>query len=116
MKLCTFEIGGHFGSIDRLGIETPKGKILDLNSAYALTLAERDGHPRARVIADAVMPSNMLEFLQNEKHGPKAVNEVLDYLGGRIDDEGVLGVKGERLVWSMEAVRLLAPLPRPQSM
>lgn len=116
MKLCTFEITGDFGSIVRLGLVTPQEKILDLNSAYALTLAERDNHPRAQTIADAVMPSNMIEYLRSEKHGPKAVNEVLAHLGDRADNPDLRGIKGECLVRSLDAVRLLAPLPRPLSL
>ena len=93
MKLCTFEVTGNFGAVRRIGIVTPKGRILDLNAAYALTLFKRDNHPRARKIADAVLPPDMLEFLQNESHGPKIIAEIVDFLGDGMDNENLRGVE-----------------------
>ncbi|MDY6843203.1 MAG: fumarylacetoacetate hydrolase family protein [Thermodesulfobacteriota bacterium] len=113
MRFCTFEINTVLGPIRRIGIETFRGKILDLNFAYTLTLAVRDAHPRARELADVLVPADMLSFLQNETYGLKAVNEALAYLEDKIDDDNLRGTKGERLVHSREDIRLLAPLPRP---
>ena len=110
MKLCTFQVVDDFGPKERLGLKTPGENILDLNFAYALTLFEKESHPRARAIADAVMPSDMLTYLQNEKHGPKAVDEVLSHLGNRIEDRSLRGIHGECLVRPLENVTLLAPL------
>lgn len=115
MKLCTFEVIGNFGNIRRIGMVTPKGCILDLNAAYALTLSKRDNHPRAQVIADAVLPPDMVEFLRNEIHGPRTIAEIVDFLGDSIDDERLRGINREKIVWDEGEVSLLAPLPRPLS-
>ena len=115
MKLCTFEVKTVLGPIKRLGIETPGGKILDLNLAYTLTLAERDEHPRARELAGVLVPPDMLDFLKSGSFGRKAVDDALEYLDERIDDEGLHGAGGEKLVHTLDTVRLLAPLPRPNT-
>lgn len=115
MKLCTFELKGSFGPVRRIGALTPAGKIVDLNLAYRLTLAERDNHPRARELADVLAPPDMLDFVRNGAHGRRAVDEALAYLGKRIDDEALLGPGGENMVHELDALQLLAPLTRPLS-
>ena len=115
MKLCTFELTGSFGPVRRIGALTPAGKIVDLNLAYRLTLAERDNHPRARELADVLAPPDMLDFVRNGAHGRRAVDETLAYLGKRIDDEALLGPGGENMVHELDALQLLAPLTRPLS-
>ena len=115
MRFSTFEVGSRFGTVKRLGAQTAAGQVLDLNLAYALTLAERQQHPRAYELANALVPPDMLEFLINGQFGPDAVNEALACLGPRVDDPGLTGPGGERLVYDLEEVRLLAPLPRANS-
>jgi 2-keto-4-pentenoate hydratase/2-oxohepta-3-ene-1,7-dioic acid hydratase in catechol pathway len=115
MRLCTFEVRSRFGSARRLGAQTPGGRILDLSLAYALTLVEEQQHPRAYELADALLPPDMLEFLRNGQLGRNAVDEALAHLGPRVDDLPLTGARRERLVHDLEEVRLLAPLPRPNS-
>ncbi|MFH1091605.1 MAG: fumarylacetoacetate hydrolase family protein, partial [Pseudomonadota bacterium] len=116
MKLCTFEMNSPLGRTPRLGLKTQKEKILDLNLAYALMLAERDGHLRARELADVLVPPDMSAWLKNERFGRQAVDEAVDYLGARINGDDLRGPRGEKLLHGLEEVRLLAPLPRPSSM
>ena len=113
MKLCTFEVMTILGPMERVGVEIPGGKILDLNLAYALTLIERDGHPRARELANIVVPPDMLAWLENGSISRQATHETLTYLGERINDIDLKGPKGERIVHAYDNVRLLAPVPRP---
>ena len=115
MKLCTFEIKTPLGFVERIGMLTPGGNILDLNFAYALTLVERDEHPRAQELADVLVPPDMLAFVQNEKFGLKAVNEALAHLADRVDNKDLKGPNEENLVHLLDTVQLLAPLPRPLS-
>ena len=113
MKLCTFEVITVFGSMERIGVETPGGKILDINLAYTLMLAEQERHPRARELANVIVPPDMLAWLENGSHSRQATNKALAYLGERVDDLNLSGPKGERLVYARQDVRLLAPVPRP---
>jgi 2-keto-4-pentenoate hydratase/2-oxohepta-3-ene-1,7-dioic acid hydratase in catechol pathway len=115
MKLCTFELDTPLGPSRRIGVITPSDRILDLNLAYALMLAERDNHPRAYELAAILTPPDMLEFVRNGQHGRQAADETLAYLGLKIDDEALTGAKGEHIVHSINSARLLAPLPQPLS-
>ena len=116
MRLCTFERGSFLGRVSRIGLMTLKDRILDLNLAYALMLSERDGHPRARELAELLVPPNMSAWLQNEQFGRRAVDEVLAYLGDRINGDELLGSAGQQLLHSMENVKLLAPILRPNTL
>jgi 2-keto-4-pentenoate hydratase/2-oxohepta-3-ene-1,7-dioic acid hydratase in catechol pathway len=115
MKLCTFEVESRFGPVERLGVLTPGGRILDANFAYALTLLEREDHPCCYEVADVELPSYMIGFLENGAIARKALDFTLSYLGARADDPSLEGPDGEQLVYAAEEVRLLAPLPRPNS-
>ncbi len=116
MKLCTFEIDSPLGSIERLGLVRPGGQIADLNLAYALWLGETAGHPRAYEVADATVPPGMLEFLENGDTAMDAARAAIEHFGPRLDDISLEGDDGERIVYAEKEVRLLAPLPRPNSM
>lgn len=115
MRLCTFEVQSRFGSAERLGMATPAGRVLDLNLAFALTLAESQQHPRAYELANLLVPPDMLEFLMNGPSGRKAADETVAHLGPRADDPDLTGADGERLTYDMDEITLLAPLPRPNS-
>jgi 2-keto-4-pentenoate hydratase/2-oxohepta-3-ene-1,7-dioic acid hydratase in catechol pathway len=115
MRMCTFETKSRFGVVQRIGMQTPGGRILDLNLAYALTLAESQQHPRAYELSNELVPPDMLEFLMNDQFGRDAVNEALAHLGPRADAADLVGPSGEQLVYHLEEARLLAPLPRPNS-
>lgn len=115
MKLCTFEVRSPFGPEERIGV-VMHGRIVDMNLAYATTLAEREGHAAAFELAEALVPPDMIDFLRLGELGQRAVADALDYLGSRIESTGTLGPEGERVVWEPDEVRLRAPLPRPNSM
>lgn len=114
MRLCTFAVETRVGTHERLGLQTGRGNVLDLNFAYAFVLAE-GGHPRADALAEVLIPPDLLELLQNGRHGREAVEETLRLLGPRADDLGLTGAYGEQLVYSLDDITLLAPLPRPNS-
>jgi 2-keto-4-pentenoate hydratase/2-oxohepta-3-ene-1,7-dioic acid hydratase in catechol pathway len=115
MRLCTFEVQSRFGAMERVGAQTSGGRILDLNFASALTLTETQQHPRAYDLADILVPPDMLDLLTNGEVGRNAVDEAMAHLGSRADDPELTGPEGERLTYDMHEIRLLAPLPRPNS-
>lgn len=115
MKLCTFETDGALGRARRIGAVTTGGAIADLNLAYAAMLSERDAHPRARELADVLVPADMVALLENQRFGLAAVREAMAFFGARIADPGLRGPEGGLLTHDPEAVRLLSPLPRPRS-
>jgi 2-keto-4-pentenoate hydratase/2-oxohepta-3-ene-1,7-dioic acid hydratase in catechol pathway len=114
MRLCTFELKTPLGPASRVGVETPGGRIIDANLAYAVMLVERDDHPQAYEVAAAVVPPEMLHLLRAGDFGREALTTALDYLAGRADQE-IAGPRGEVVSHEPGSVRLLAPLARPNS-
>jgi 2-keto-4-pentenoate hydratase/2-oxohepta-3-ene-1,7-dioic acid hydratase in catechol pathway len=113
MKLCTFEIKTPLGRHQRLGAVTPEG-IVDLNFACAWSVSQL-GEARPQSFAAAVLPGNMLQFLQSGETGRSYAIRTLDALD-RAGTQRLSGVNEETLVYSMDEVKLLAPLPNPTSL
>lgn len=108
MKLCTFEVPTPLGAKQRLGAVTERG-IVDLNMACA-SLLHRKGEARPYKLAAVVLPDNLLEFLEEGNTARCYAAEALAAL-----EPGAAGPQAETLLYRMEKVRLLAPLPNPAS-
>ena len=109
MKLVTFELDTPLGRVQRLGALVGDA-VLDLNAATARLLAER-GHGRPQRVADALVPPDMLAFLEGEGPAMEAAREALAAFAP-LADQDARGPHGERLFHRLEDVRLRAPLPR----
>jgi 2-keto-4-pentenoate hydratase/2-oxohepta-3-ene-1,7-dioic acid hydratase in catechol pathway len=113
MRLVTFEIDSPLGPLQRLGCIRPEG-IVDVNLAYRDLLASRSGGtPRAAWIADALVPANMLDFIETGELAEVALREAVDYATGSL---GRNARTGAQMLWDQDEVRLLAPLPTPRSL
>ena len=109
MKLVTFEIATPVGKFARVGALT-KEKIVDLNMAYTLLLAEL-GEAQPYRLAEAQVPSTMLTFLEGGAFPMGKAHQALSFV---VDSDNVVaGPAGETLVYSRDSVRLLAPIPNP---
>lgn len=108
MKLCTFEVRTALGRSRRLGAYTPAG-VTDLNSGYSALLHDR-GLRRTQVQADALVPPDMLLFLQMEEQGMDLARQVEAFV-----EPGMQGPGGETLLFAPGDLRLRAPLPNPAS-
>jgi len=108
MRLGTF----YAGRALRLGAKL-EDMIVDLNLALAGQLA-RQGERRPYALAAALLPAEMLDFLES---GPRALAEaakVLARVGEQLRaGEPVQGPDGEPVVYKEADVRLAAPVPRP---
>lgn len=82
--------------------------VVDLNYAYALYLREAEGEERAYELAEGRVPRHMLGFLQGGEKAIAAATRALSHLAGR-----TTGLSGERVVYPLAEVRLLAPLSQP---
>jgi 2-keto-4-pentenoate hydratase/2-oxohepta-3-ene-1,7-dioic acid hydratase in catechol pathway len=110
MRLVTFEIGTPLGLVRRTGAWEGDA-IIDLQLARALVL-DRLGRARAAIIAEAEVPADMLEFLQGGEYALELAREAVAGAVERGDDRF-----GTATVRHAEGdVRLLAPLPRPNSL
>jgi 2-keto-4-pentenoate hydratase/2-oxohepta-3-ene-1,7-dioic acid hydratase in catechol pathway len=113
MKLCTFEVKTHLGRHQRLGGVIPDG-IVDLNFACTWYLACH-GESRPQAVADAVLPSSMLQFLQAGETAKSYAVRTLEAIGTKAKAHPQ-GINEETLVYEPGQVKLLAPLPNPASL
>ena len=114
MHLCTFEIKTPLGRHQRLGAIVNEG-IVDLNSACAWHLHSK-GEPQPYRLANALVPSEMLGFLQGEITSTTFAQATLDHLTQVIlGGDTPIGLKEETIIFKPSDVRLRAPLPHPTS-
>ncbi len=111
MKLITFEVAAPIGPVERLGALSG-GRAVDLNSAHAAMLA-RAGKPAPQRISDAFVPSEMTAFLEMGDDALAEAKRALEFAAA--EGPAALGVRGERLSYSENDVRLRAPL-RPRAL
>lgn len=110
MRLVTFELPTPVGKIRRSGA-LEGDNVFDLALSRTAQLASR-GNPRASVIAQAEVPEDMLEFLRGGEFALEAAREAIDYVKSSGDD----GADEATVRHDLADVRLLAPLPRPNSL
>lgn len=110
MRLVSYELTTVTGPQTRIGAVLSDGRYADLQSAYRAVLgdngASREGAAR---LAAAAIPSDMVGFIQNGVTALDAAQSALDWVTAK--DE--TGPDGATLVFAPEAVKLLAPVPRP---
>lgn len=111
MKLVTFLVTTPVGPAERVGALAKDG-VVDLNFAYAALLASGGETGRSYEIADGLVPSDMIGFLTGGALSRAAADEALAHVANRPD---AMGPNGERLVHPAAGVRVLAPVPRPNS-
>ncbi len=107
MRLVTFEITTPLGPARRSGALTGEA-IIDLSLARAAML----DRPRAREIAAAEVPADLLELLGGGDWALEVAREAVDHA----ERVGIESFGGARVRHSAGDVRLLAPLPRPNSL
>ncbi len=104
MRLVTFE---NPVCQPRVGAVTADGRIVDLNSAYALYLRDVQGEAASERIADAIVPSDMRELFEGGDTSLAAARTGLDYaLHQRAD---LTGVRREPVLYQ-SGVKLRAPI------
>jgi 2-keto-4-pentenoate hydratase/2-oxohepta-3-ene-1,7-dioic acid hydratase in catechol pathway len=115
MKLCTFEVKTALGKHQRLGAVIDQG-IIDLNSACAWHLYSK-GEAQPYRLANALLPSEMLPFLQGEVTTMTFAKTTIEHIQQILaSGKTPIGMNEETLLFQHNNVRLKAPLPRPTSM
>jgi 2-keto-4-pentenoate hydratase/2-oxohepta-3-ene-1,7-dioic acid hydratase in catechol pathway len=112
MRLVSFRLNTPIGNFVRVGALHGQS-IIDLNMAYARLLADRKEAQPYR-LANAIVPSTMLELLEGGPSALAAARQAFDYVvpfGAPIQ-----GPKGETIVYTETDVRIIAPLPNPPSL
>ncbi|MFC1916033.1 fumarylacetoacetate hydrolase family protein [Chloroflexota bacterium] len=111
MKLVTFEVKTEVGKFQRIGVLRDQ-EVIDLNAAYSSYLREVRGIYRWRELAQSILPTDMLKFIEGGDMSKEAAQLALDYLER---EGGSEGKDGEKLIYQVGKVRLMAPVPRPVS-
>jgi 2-keto-4-pentenoate hydratase/2-oxohepta-3-ene-1,7-dioic acid hydratase in catechol pathway len=114
MKLMSFTISTVVGAVPRIGVLL-EDKVIDLNMAYAryLSCSGITGSPYE--VAQAIVPPDMTRFLKVGKIGKEAVKRALESVERQSEREPPVGPGGEAIVYKLADVKLLAPVPRPNS-
>jgi 2-keto-4-pentenoate hydratase/2-oxohepta-3-ene-1,7-dioic acid hydratase in catechol pathway len=119
MKLVSFQVATPVGQFVRVGA-IHDSSIMDLNMAHVRTLADA-GETQPYRLAQAQVPSTMLEFLEGGRSTMTAARQALDHVIR--DGQSALGPRGETIFYARAAdamtragVHLLAPLPNPPSL
>jgi 2-keto-4-pentenoate hydratase/2-oxohepta-3-ene-1,7-dioic acid hydratase in catechol pathway len=111
MKLATFEVETALGPERRVGIHTKSG-LIDVTTGYACMLDEQ-GDAAPVELADAIVPPDMLAFLERGGRAIEAAREVVSFVER---DGRERGPNGARVVFDPDDVDLRSPLPRPNSL
>jgi len=111
MRLVTFELITPLGPARRTGAMDGADHVVDLSLARAGLQAAK-GRPRHRALAAAEVPSDMLELLEGGEYTMECAREALDHIAQSGDDS----LDGAAIRHALTDVRLLAPLPRPNSL
>lgn len=112
MKLVSFRITTPVGTFTRVGA-IHRQNVVDLNMAYTRWLGDqREAQPYR--LANAQVPSTMLEFLEGGSSTMAAARRAFDYvvtLG-----PSTKGPFGETVFYGTSEVKTTAPLPNPTSL
>jgi len=103
VRLLTFLAGSH----TRLGAEL-RDKVVDLNAALVWML-EQNGEPAANRLAEALLPSDMLSFLQAGLRARQEGERVLGYIASVLSQSDVPA----GILFDRSDVHVCAPIPRP---
>jgi 2-keto-4-pentenoate hydratase/2-oxohepta-3-ene-1,7-dioic acid hydratase in catechol pathway len=115
MKLVTFQVKTPIGLFNRIGCLS-SNLIIDLNSAYASHLHYERSEEDIYALANASIPSDMVQFLHLGSTSNEASKKGKEFVERELKrNEQLVGPKSEQITYRREDIRLLAPVPRPKS-
>jgi 2-keto-4-pentenoate hydratase/2-oxohepta-3-ene-1,7-dioic acid hydratase in catechol pathway len=113
MKLVSYEVATVVGRFERIGA-LAHGTIVDLNAACAAYFAQSQNENAALRQAAALVPPEMIAFLEGGAVSREFADKSVAYAGERLVNEAQpRGVRGARLTFSEGELTWLAPVPRP---
>ena len=118
MRLLTFDVKTPLGIFSRIGAMVD-GKTVDLTLGYATYLSEVEKQLKALEMASALVPPDMLSFLDGEDGAMMAARTTVEYLQGVMaqrQGEEITAPNGGQVVYALNEVKLKAPLPNPRLM
>lgn len=103
LKLVTYAFDGD----TRIGAVVGD-TVIDLNRAYE-ALLEQQKDPRPQAMAKAIVPPDMLEFLQGEERSMTAAKKAVTFA----QKQPAAKMRAAGILKDLKAVTLKAPIPRP---
>jgi 2-keto-4-pentenoate hydratase/2-oxohepta-3-ene-1,7-dioic acid hydratase in catechol pathway len=113
MKLVSFQVQTPVGAQRRLGALNGE-RIVDLTTAYATYLAQRTDEPLPRELAQLRTPPDLIGWLRGQHKSREAAEQALTFARSVAAD--ARGIDNARITFDRSEIRLLAPLPRPNSL
>jgi 2-keto-4-pentenoate hydratase/2-oxohepta-3-ene-1,7-dioic acid hydratase in catechol pathway len=107
LKLATFEIPTPAGPLRRIGANV-ENRLVDFAAAYAAHLAQTEPGCEERKIAALLFPPDMVAFLELGEFGRTAAKHAID---ASFKTREAFGARNS---YSLDEIRLLAPLARPR--
>ncbi len=115
MKLATFQVQTPVGRFVRIG-SVQGEQLIDLSSAYVTLLAQR-GEPQPYRLMEALVPPDMRRLIEGGDNALQAAREAEAFVRQALASGQVpQGPQGEQLVFALQEVTLLTPLPQPNSL
>ncbi len=112
MKFASFEVTTDTGRVQRVGVlDESESTLVDVNAGYAGALEHADEQSPAEV-AETVAPPKMTAFLERGERAMDAADRARQFAADSSEQTGPTGAK---LRYDPDAVRLLSPIPNPNS-
>lgn len=115
MRLSTFEVETPVGPRRRVGVVADadgSDRLVDVTAAYGAHLAS-EGRQAAAELAAAEAPPDMVTFLERGETALDAARQAREHVAFTADERGP---DGARCWYDRSEVRLLSPVPRPNSL
>jgi 2-keto-4-pentenoate hydratase/2-oxohepta-3-ene-1,7-dioic acid hydratase in catechol pathway len=109
MKLGTFAVATPLGEMRRIGVASDGG-VIDATAARIALLERRLPKAAAERVGTAQVPPDMLALIAMGEPGMDWVREAVQ---AALEDGRQATAGGQSLHYAMDAIRLLAPVPRP---
>lgn len=114
MRLVTFCPRAQYPTADRLGAMQGRRMVVDLGAAYRAWLisSEQCEKEAASRLASVLLPGDMVLFLETGRLGMEAAERAIEFARQLPSEEAIR--EGERPMYPIESVHLLAPIRRPR--
>jgi 2-keto-4-pentenoate hydratase/2-oxohepta-3-ene-1,7-dioic acid hydratase in catechol pathway len=113
MKLVSYEVQTQLGRFERIGA-LAHDRVVDLTAACTAYFFESQDANAALRQAEALVPPDMIRFLEGGDIAREMAGKALAYTGERLRVEAQpLGPQSQRLAFEEAEIRWLAPVPRP---
>jgi len=116
VKLVTFSVRAASGLVTGIGALLGEEKIVALSSGYAACLrGSGEGEEAAALAAQRLLP-DMMGYLRGGELAKEAAQQTVSYVAQELESgREPSGLRGEKVIYLKNEVKLRSPVPRPNS-